>query len=628
MIELALVEYLANALWQIPLLAAGAWLLLAAARVEAKIEYRVWLAVLALAVLLPLHGMPAVRGAVPMRSQTVAEAQIWQAEARTQDISTPAVALQDEPRHAGAAALVPKLAPHGVAVSLTAARWMTGLYAGVVLFGLCRVAAAWRAARRLVENASEITLAGQHRVVLEDYGRRLRIRLPEVRESVEISIPMIVGAAMPVLLLPQDFAGHAVENIGTQVLAIQDIGVQDIRAALLHELAHVKRRDYLVNAVCQVAALPVVWHPAVHWVHSRLRRTREIACDRMAAGEMESSIGYARCLLSLANSVLAGPPRPNQAGGVGLFSNERSTNILEERIMRLTEAKMKLPVQARVVRAISGTAAMVAAAGVALMFHLTPVLASVETAPQSAGSAIAQASKAAPGVPPAAAPQAASAPAPATASTPSNTASAPEQGSVIEERTTKHGDSYTIVDGVRRPLTPEEKRRAEAAMAKARRAVAEAKAKLNSPEFKKQIAEAKAQATAEAMNSEEFRRALAEAQAEAAKAQDYVNSPEFKKQIADAKVQATTEAMNSEEFKRALAEAQAEAAKAQEFVNSPEFKEQIDQQIQAAVQQINSPKFHQQMEAAQKIDLTQMQHTMDEAMRKLNESLHRDLQSK
>jgi Zn-dependent protease with chaperone function len=45
---------------------------------------------------------------------------------------------------------------------------------------------------------------------------------------------------------------------------LPSITEDEIRAALCHELAHIKRRDYLVNAVCQLAALPVAWHPVLH----------------------------------------------------------------------------------------------------------------------------------------------------------------------------------------------------------------------------------------------------------------------------------------------------------------------------------------------------------------------------
>jgi hypothetical protein len=57
MMERAIIEYAINALWQVPLLAGSAWLLLRMVRPAPVTQHRVWLAVLGLAVLLPVHGM-------------------------------------------------------------------------------------------------------------------------------------------------------------------------------------------------------------------------------------------------------------------------------------------------------------------------------------------------------------------------------------------------------------------------------------------------------------------------------------------------------------------------------------------------------------------------------------------
>ena len=579
MMERAVVEYLANALWQIPLLAGGAWLLLVAGKAGPRMQYGVWLAALGLAVMLPLHGMGGGM-AVTVQARSVA------LDLHAQVAGERPVQIAPAKERGGAGA---PGRPRSVIVPEAAARWMAGLYAGMVIFGLSRVIRAWREARRLVAGSREISLAGEHTVVLEEYGRRLRIRLPEVRESVEISSPMIVGAAAPVLLLPERFAEH---------------GREEIRAALLHELAHVRRRDYLVNAMCQVAALPVAWHPATHWVQGRIRRTREMACDEMAAEEMRSEIGYARCLLGLAKGMLAGRDLGRsrlgrQAAGVELFSE----NVLEERVMRLMETKTAMRVRTKVIRVASGAMAMAATGAMAVMFHVTPTLAAsqgAELQAEVAANAQAPVAPVAPAAP--VAPVAPVAPkAPIVPVAPPAPAAA--KGTVAQHWHSADGDSFTIVNGERRAMTPEEKRCADAAMVKARRAIADATAKLDSPEFKKQ---------------------MGDAQAQAAKAREMIDSPEFKKQMADA---------------------QAQAAKAREFVNSAKFKEEMDEvrkanetlklqmpniqiDLRRSMAQINSPEFRRQMQEAQKIDLTEVQRSVNEAMRRLNEQLHEDVQAK
>ena len=153
-------------------------------------------------------------------------------------------------------------------MSATATHWVMGVYVGSVLFGLVRVLRAWRSARRLVETSREVALCSSAEAVLRDFGRSFDVSLPEVRECAAVTSPMVVGAVSPVVLLPEGFAGHAED---------------EVRAALLHELAHVKRRDYLTNGICQLVVLPVNWHPVAHVVEQRVRRTREMACDEMAA---------------------------------------------------------------------------------------------------------------------------------------------------------------------------------------------------------------------------------------------------------------------------------------------------------------------------------------------------------
>jgi beta-lactamase regulating signal transducer with metallopeptidase domain len=247
-----------------------------------------------------------------------------------------------------------------VHLSATVTHWVTGVYVGSVLLGLLRILKAWRSARGLVEVSREVALCSAAETVLRDFGENFNVSLPRVRECTAVTSPMVVGAVSPVVLLPEGFAGHPND---------------EVRAALLHELAHVKRRDYLTNGACQLAALPVNWHPVAYVVQQRIRRTREMACDEMAAREMRSELGYARCLVTMAREMLSGglAERPEF---VGLFSN----NVLEERVMRLMETKTVLSARAKLLRLVSGATAMAAATLIASLFHVVPTMAAESVA--------------------------------------------------------------------------------------------------------------------------------------------------------------------------------------------------------------------------------------------------------
>jgi beta-lactamase regulating signal transducer with metallopeptidase domain len=372
--ERAMLEYLANALWQLPVLAAGAWSLLWLTKPSPRTQYRVWLAVLGIAVLLPAWGIRSERiiaapVAVPVATSRTtfdqwATAPLVQRSAGVVAVdATGPLTLEGVPVTGKSTANGMWRLPSRVQrvhLSARVTHWVTGVYVGSVLLGLLRVLKAWRSARGLVEVSQEVALCSAAETVLRDFGRSFDVSLPEVRECAAVTSPMVVGAVSPVVLLPEGFAGHPND---------------EVRAALLHELAHVKRRDYLTNGICQLVVLPVNWHPVAHVVEQRVRRTREMACDEMAAREMQSELGYARCLVTMARGMLSGglAERPEF---VGLFSN----NVLEERVMRLMEGKTALSARAKLVRLVSGATAMAAATLMASSFHVVPTMAAESAA--------------------------------------------------------------------------------------------------------------------------------------------------------------------------------------------------------------------------------------------------------
>jgi beta-lactamase regulating signal transducer with metallopeptidase domain len=380
--ERAMLEYLANALWQLPVLAAGAWALLWLVKAGPRTQYRVWLAVLGLAVLLPAWGIRSGRiVAVPVSAPAavphaisgatfdqLAMARIVQRSVGVVAVDAPAQLRVDSVPVTGeeTAKSMWRLPTRvqRVHLSATLTHWVTGVYVGSVLLGLLRVLKAWRSARGLVEVSREVALCSAAETVLRDFGENFDVSLPRVRECAAVTSPMVVGAVSPVVLLPEGFAGHPND---------------EVRAALLHELAHVKRRDYLTNGACQLAALPVNWHPVAYVVQQKIRRTREMACDEMAAREMRSELGYARCLVTMAREMLSGglAERPEY---VGLFSN----NVLEERVMRLMETKTVLSARAKLLRLVSGATAMAATTLIAGSFHVVPTMAA-ESVTESAG---------------------------------------------------------------------------------------------------------------------------------------------------------------------------------------------------------------------------------------------------
>ena len=391
-----------------------------------------------------------------------------------------------------------------------------------IVIGLFRITRAWLAARALVQDSQEICLSDRDRTVLDNYSRRLGIKPPQLRESGEVSSPMVVGGRAPVLLLPEGFARHT-EN--------------EIRAALCHELAHIQRRDYLVNAVCQVAALPLVWHPVVDWVQQRIQMTREMVCDAMAAQEMKSRLGYAKCLLALAHSMIGGRDLAAQAQFLGLFGN----HTLEERVMRLMDTTT-MSLRAKTARVVSGAAMMLATGVIAVAFHLTPTMAQADVLPQATQNPPEVAQTPVPEPKP-------SPPAPAT----------PAKPATPKKRTNVHRPEPTLTQ---QPYVDKD---VQQRLNDLTRQMAEQTAKLNGPEFKQRM--------------EDAQRRLAEATAK-------FNSPEFKQRMDDLAKQMANETakFNSPEFKQRMDDLAKQMADATANVNSPEFKQRMDD-LQKQMQQ-------------------------------------------
>jgi soluble lytic murein transglycosylase-like protein len=72
-----------------------------------------------------------------------------------------------------------------------------------------------------------------------------------------------------------------------------------VEAILLHEIAHVRRHDYLVNALQRALEALLFYHPCVHWVSRVARAEREHCCDDLAVSVTRDPVLYARALTAV-----------------------------------------------------------------------------------------------------------------------------------------------------------------------------------------------------------------------------------------------------------------------------------------------------------------------------------------
>jgi TonB family protein len=91
------------------------------------------------------------------------------------------------------------------------------------------------------------------------------------------------------------------------VSAVAGLTPDQLEAVLAHELAHIRRHDYLVNLLQMAAETLLFYHPAVWWISSRIRQERELCCDDLAVRTCGGAIPYARALTALEKMRAARP---------------------------------------------------------------------------------------------------------------------------------------------------------------------------------------------------------------------------------------------------------------------------------------------------------------------------------
>jgi beta-lactamase regulating signal transducer with metallopeptidase domain len=166
--------------------------------------------------------------------------------------------------------------------------WVVGIWiVGVMLLTL-RWVAAMAYLRRLRRNVSLAVPPDWERALL-NLKRRIRVSAP-IRLSISTlaQAPSVIGWLRPVILMP--------------AAALAGLDAPALEAVLAHELAHIRRHDYLVNLLQAVVDTLLFYHPAVWWVSKQIRIERENCCDDMAAEACGDRVIYARALVDLEQS--------------------------------------------------------------------------------------------------------------------------------------------------------------------------------------------------------------------------------------------------------------------------------------------------------------------------------------
>ncbi len=136
---------------------------------------------------------------------------------------------------------------------------------------------------------------------LDRLAAHLRLSHPVRLLIAATDVPAVVGWLRPVVLVPAS--------------ALAGLPPDHLEALLLHELAHIRRYDYLVNFVQSIAEALLFYHPAVWWISAQLRVEREHCCDDIAVAATGDVLAYARALADLAARRSVPVPALSASGG-------------------------------------------------------------------------------------------------------------------------------------------------------------------------------------------------------------------------------------------------------------------------------------------------------------------------
>ncbi|TDB59109.1 M56 family metallopeptidase [Arundinibacter roseus] len=151
---------------------------------------------------------------------------------------------------------------------------------------LVRFLGGWLYLERLRLASSRIQDNGWN-LRFRDLMNRLRIQQTvDLRESVHTLSPMVVGVVRPVVLMPLGL--------------LSGLSPQEFEAILAHELAHIRRHDYLVNLLQSFVEVIYFFHPGLWWLSGRIRAEREHCCDDLALSVCDDRSALAHALLRVA----------------------------------------------------------------------------------------------------------------------------------------------------------------------------------------------------------------------------------------------------------------------------------------------------------------------------------------
>jgi bla regulator protein blaR1 len=141
---------------------------------------------------------------------------------------------------------------------------------------------------------------------------------PQILISLKNDVPMVIGWVKPVVLIP--------------VTMLSGLTPAQLDMLILHELAHIRRHDYLVNFIQTLVEIFLFFHPGVRWVSKQMRNEREYCSDDIAVQHCGNPVAYAHTLADTASIC-----NSHRNHSIPAMAMAASGGDLKQRVIRLID---------------------------------------------------------------------------------------------------------------------------------------------------------------------------------------------------------------------------------------------------------------------------------------------------
>jgi bla regulator protein blaR1 len=167
--------------------------------------------------------------------------------------------------------------------------WALYIFAGWLLMaaaGLLRVGLGFWHLHRLRKSCVPVDVATLDPVLRKTLEEFDSPRSAKLCVSDSLRVPTAIGFTNSLVVIPS--------------WTMRELSAAELNPILLHELAHLRRRDDWTNLVQKILGALLFFHPAVWWIEKKLALEREMACDDMVLASTTTPRVYAECLVALA----------------------------------------------------------------------------------------------------------------------------------------------------------------------------------------------------------------------------------------------------------------------------------------------------------------------------------------